>query len=255
MGRNYEWRILLAALGADENLLSAPTSLGFDLAINDKDDDGFSWVSWGGGIAKTGRVANVGDLIISTPETRQGTGYAFGLGVDEVDGRRQIGHGGGDAGFRTYVARFPEERLAGAIFSNLASFDAYGAAMRAVDIVRDEGGEQMALLGYQLPQDEVVALPPAGTAEAESALPDSVLADYLGIYFIEELQTRYTIVARDGQLVAVHPRHSDDNLTPVEPDHFAGSHWWFASCALLAMKVDGFRLSGGRVRNLRFVRQ
>ena len=35
--------------------------------------------------------------------------YAFGLRIDNYKGWRRIGHGGWDAGFKTYAVRFPEK--------------------------------------------------------------------------------------------------------------------------------------------------
>jgi len=37
--------------------------------------------------------------------------YAFGLSIDTYKGWKRIGHGGGDARFRTYAVRFPEKIL------------------------------------------------------------------------------------------------------------------------------------------------
>lgn len=44
--------------------------------------------------------------------------YAFALNIGKFKGWKQIGHGGGDAGFRTYASRFPEKGLAIVVFSN-----------------------------------------------------------------------------------------------------------------------------------------
>jgi len=44
--------------------------------------------------------------------------YAFGITIGKYKGWKQIGHGGGDAGFRTYACRFPEKGLGIVVFSN-----------------------------------------------------------------------------------------------------------------------------------------
>jgi hypothetical protein len=47
--------------------------------------------------------------------------YAFAIAFDEYKGWKRIGHGGADAGFRTYACRFPEKNLGIVVFSNLGS--------------------------------------------------------------------------------------------------------------------------------------
>ncbi len=65
-------------------------------------------------------------------------GYAAGLGIGQHRGLSLIGHAGGDAGFRTYVGRFPDQGLAVAVFSNAASFNASQMALRAADVYLEE---------------------------------------------------------------------------------------------------------------------
>lgn len=47
--------------------------------------------------------------------------YAYALNIGKYLGYQQIGHGGADAGYRSYACRFPETGLSIAIFSNLGS--------------------------------------------------------------------------------------------------------------------------------------
>jgi CubicO group peptidase (beta-lactamase class C family) len=44
--------------------------------------------------------------------------YAFAIFKDKFKGWDQIGHGGGDAGFRTYACRYPEKGIGIVVFSN-----------------------------------------------------------------------------------------------------------------------------------------
>ncbi|MBX7126814.1 MAG: beta-lactamase family protein [Cyclobacteriaceae bacterium] len=60
--------------------------------------------------------------------------YAFAIAIDTVDGHLRIGHGGADAGYRTYAVRFPEEKLDVVVFSNLAQFDPTALAMKVAEI-------------------------------------------------------------------------------------------------------------------------
>ena len=61
--------------------------------------------------------------------------YAFAINMDEYKGWKLIGHGGGDAGYRTYAGRFPEQQLGVIVFSNLASFNSYGMCMQVADFL------------------------------------------------------------------------------------------------------------------------
>ena len=61
--------------------------------------------------------------------------YAFAINIGEYKGSKEIGHGGGDAGFRTYATRFPEQQLGIVVFSNLSSFFSYGMAMQVADLL------------------------------------------------------------------------------------------------------------------------
>jgi CubicO group peptidase (beta-lactamase class C family) len=49
--------------------------------------------------------------------------YAYALTIDKFKGWEQIGHGGGDAGFRTYACRIPEKKLGLVVFSNSSIAD------------------------------------------------------------------------------------------------------------------------------------
>jgi CubicO group peptidase (beta-lactamase class C family) len=49
--------------------------------------------------------------------------YAYALTIEKFKGWEQIGHGGGDAGFRTYACRFPEKKLGMVVFSNSSMAD------------------------------------------------------------------------------------------------------------------------------------
>lgn len=61
--------------------------------------------------------------------------YAFAISIDEYKGWKRIGHGGSDAGYRTYACRFPEQQLGIIIFSNLSAFNPNGMAMQTADLL------------------------------------------------------------------------------------------------------------------------
>jgi hypothetical protein len=80
---------------------------------------------------------------------------------------------------------------------------------------------------------------------------------FAGTYYSDELGTTYKLVVKDRALVAEHRRHPDTLLVPTFTDRFAGESWWFRRVQFTrdgSGRVDGFRLTGSRVRDLRFVR-
>lgn len=80
---------------------------------------------------------------------------------------------------------------------------------------------------------------------------------YTGVYYSPELETLYRITVEEDGLLARHKRHGDLPLEAAGPDAFTGPRWFFRKLEFSrddAGEIEGFRLSGGRVRNLRFVR-
>src|SRR5688572_27627274 len=60
--------------------------------------------------------------------------YAFALSIGPYRGLNTIGHGGGDAGFRSFAFWFPEQRFGVVVLSNLGSFNPQQLAARIADI-------------------------------------------------------------------------------------------------------------------------
>lgn len=259
------------------------------------------------------------------------TGYAFGLSIGQRKGLRTVGHSGGDAGYRSYVVRFPEQDFAVVVLSNLATFDPGRLANQIADIYlagqlkpeqakpeepkRNEVPVDAAVLKsyegiYQFRpglavtvsvEDGHLMAQPQGEqkarafAESESrffvpgfnhpiefeksgdgkvehlvyrgtrakrVVPFSPtpekLSDFAGDYYSPELGATYTVAVEKGKLVAKHRRTGDVPLTPTFTDQFRGGQWYFRHVVFTRDergRVDGFRLSGGRVRNMRFDRQ
>ena len=61
-------------------------------------------------------------------------GGALGQFVGKYKGLNEIQHGGADAGYRTYLTRFPDENFSVVVFSNSAQFNSGGMAHKVVDI-------------------------------------------------------------------------------------------------------------------------
>jgi CubicO group peptidase (beta-lactamase class C family) len=261
--------------------------------------------------------------------------YAFGLVIGKYRGLQTVSHSGGDAGYRSHVLRFPEQKFAVAILSNLGTINPSSLAQQVADIyLADKLAPQApkakpvertaikvdpavldAYVGKFLAEpgllititkenDHLMAQP-SGQPKAElfpesetkffvkmvdaqvtfqpdekkqvkelvltmggqnrtakrvetASLSSSQLAEYSGNYYSPELGTTYTIVIQKDQLIAQHRRHNDVSLFLVDTDRFSGSEWFFQQVRFTRDKdnrVIGFRLTGGRVRNMRFDKQ
>jgi CubicO group peptidase (beta-lactamase class C family) len=258
--------------------------------------------------------------------------YALGLEIGDYKGLKSVAHGGGDAGYRTYIMRIPEQRFAVAVLSNLGSFNPGMLAQQVSDIYladkfppavpKPPPVERVpakvdpkiydAYVGrYRFPEGLLITITkendrlwgqPAGSSRAE-LFPESEtkffaqvtdaqvsfqrdekgavnqmtlhqngrdlvgkraepvsfstekLKEYTGDYYSDELGTSYTIAIQEDGLVAQHRRHSDIKLMPVDADNFSGAQWFFQRVRFTRDKdghVTGFRLTGSRVRNMRF---
>ncbi len=177
-------------------------------------------------------------------------GYAFALHVGQYRGTEVIGHGGADAGFRSYVGRYPGRNFAVILLSNLSSIAPQRIAHSIADIFLDD-----------VLEPAEVRVESTGSSEKQNEgykpTPDQLL-HYTGKYYSDELGTYYTIELRDDKLIATHRRHSDIELTPIINNRFSGNQRWFRTVEFVTDRrnnVEGFRLSGGRVRNVWFEKQ
>ena len=61
--------------------------------------------------------------------------YAFGLRLDDYNGRRRVQHGGAMFGYRAQLSRFPDAKLTIAVLCNLASANPGKRATKVADII------------------------------------------------------------------------------------------------------------------------
>jgi CubicO group peptidase (beta-lactamase class C family) len=264
--------------------------------------------------------------VLTTGETIP---YALGISVGKYRGERVLRHGGGDAGYRSFVAWYPGRALGVAVVSNHSSFNSGGIANQVaavflpddakpadtpartyitlepaalarfaghyhiagitLEIDVKDGKLMVAPPGapaielkpiaatrfYVEPMQADVEFTPAGasgmtvklTQPGGSASGDRYVFaaydpkdedQYLGAWWSEELETQYTILRKDGKLVATHVHHGDIALRPVEKDRLGASSWFAPDVNFLrdsSGKIVAMTLGGGRVTAIRFVRR
>lgn len=114
-------------------------------------------------------------------------GGALGQFVGKYKGLNEIQHGGADAGYRTYLTRFPDENFSVVVFSNSAQFNSGGMAHKVVDIyLKDKLKE--APKKKEEPKEEK----PAEKVE----ITPKTMATYVGKY---ELQPGFVITINETE--------------------------------------------------------
>jgi CubicO group peptidase (beta-lactamase class C family) len=68
--------------------------------------------------------------------------YAFAVVHGLHKGWKMIGHGGSDAGFRTFAGRFPEANMGIIVFSNLGNFNPRGMVTQIADLLLDDNSQE-----------------------------------------------------------------------------------------------------------------
>jgi CubicO group peptidase (beta-lactamase class C family) len=176
--------------------------------------------------------------------------YAFGQVVNKFKGLKSIGHSGGDAGYRSFLLRFPEEDLNIAVLSNLASFGTHALSYQIAELY---------LAGKLKEDKKKEAAPPAQAPAQPSFDVASVnLRDYQGTFYSDELKTYYEFEVKNDTLIAHHPRHSDFAMRAVKKDGFRADAWWMGNIDFTrdgSGRIRGMKANNGRVTNLEFVKE
>lgn len=176
--------------------------------------------------------------------------YALGQAVGHYKGLKRISHGGADAGYRTYLARFPDQNFSVMVFSNLADFDPVTIGMKVADFyLKEDFPEKF--------KNHSTSNRGPKKNKYPSRKKDVTLEDYIGDFYSEELHTTYTFKIKRDMLVAEHPRHNDIKLTHRNQDIFGSKTWFFGEIEFTRdtnNQVNGCKISSGRVRNLRFTK-
>ncbi len=128
------------------------------------------------------------DQLHTTGTLRDGKSieYAFGLMISQYKGYKVVSHGGGWAGYRSEMMRFPEQHLTVICLTNLGSVYPTGLAEKVADICL-EGTTRTVEISIEEPQAALQA-PPAIKAE-----------DFTGVY--QNKRQTFHILVKDGTLL------------------------------------------------------
>lgn len=170
-------------------------------------------------------------------------GGALGQFVGKYKDLNEIQHGGADAGYRSYLTRFPDQNFSVAVFSNDASFSPGSIAHKIVDIYLKDFIKKGS-------KENAVA---AQNTIGKITLDKETITAYLGDY---ELQPGFiiSITEDNGQLFAKASGQEIVSLIPLSQNKFKVSvveaEITFNTIDTENKKAESFKLEqGGQIMN------
>ena len=118
--------------------------------------------------------------------------YALGQSVETYKGLKLISHGGSDAGYRTYLGRFPDQRFDVVVLSNNAAFDPGGIAMKIADIYLEGQLEEVQ-------EEDTEAMEASAGVEIDA----DTLKAYAGDYISDDGTVFSILLQEDGLAITV----------------------------------------------------
>ena len=175
--------------------------------------------------------------------------YASGLVIGALEGSREIGHTGSTAGYRAFLARYPDQQLAVAVLCN------------AGNVNPGQVGRRVARLG--LGARAAAAAPTSGSqqppaprrAPEPTVLPRAALEALAGEFYSPDAEVTFT-VAVDGEHLLLHRRPAGRiELTHLGEELFAaGSLGRIRFIRDATGNVSQLSVQQARVYDLRFDR-
>jgi CubicO group peptidase (beta-lactamase class C family) len=125
--------------------------------------------------------------------------YGYGWGIDTIEGKRNVGHGGGIHGFVTNISRVPEDDICIVLLSNASDNSLQDITKSIFSVLYNKP--------YELPKRRTVI-----------AVTQEKLKDYIGEYEIRP--TLHVVISiKDGELLAS-PTGQKPNFLYAEKEDF-----------------------------------
>jgi CubicO group peptidase (beta-lactamase class C family) len=126
--------------------------------------------------------------------------YGYGWGIDSIEGKRRVGHGGGIPGFITNISRVPEDDVCIILLSNASNQKISDITQSIYAILYNKP--------YELPRERKIIM-----------LPEETLKQYEGEY---EIKPGFTVVMteKDGEITATPTGQSTKTLHAEREDFF-----------------------------------
>ncbi len=172
--------------------------------------------------------------------------YALGLGIGKYRGVREVSHSGATAGYRAYLARYPDQHVSIAVLCNASTAVPTEYVYKMADMY----------LGDAV-KNAPVATPAAPRARPQDSFHPSAadLAVFAGAYTSDEADTTLNVVVQGDSLMLKRRPDSTTRLRPTVPDTFSAEPLGSVKFIRDAEgRVTGMSISRDRVFDLRFTR-
>lgn len=126
--------------------------------------------------------------------------YGYGWGIDSIEGKRKVGHGGGIHGFVTNISRVPEDDVCIVLLSNASDNSLQDITRNILNVLYNKP--------YELPKKRTAI-----------AVSQEKLKDYIGEYEIRP-NLHVVISIKDGELLASPTGQTPDFLYAEKEDFF-----------------------------------
>jgi CubicO group peptidase (beta-lactamase class C family) len=170
--------------------------------------------------------------------------HAKGQFTRNYRGLDLLNHSGHDAGFRTFLLRFPAKRLSIILLSNDEHIEIFKNAFEIAGLyLKNDLKEKKAITATEIPKP--------------TEKFTNNLNDFEGEYFSEELATTYFVKVKEGKLIASHRRLRDIALTEAGTDKFSGTNTFQIEVGFVRdgkKSVTGFKVSNFGAKNVMFTK-
>ncbi|GMN07707.1 hypothetical protein MTsPCn5_30960 [Croceitalea sp. MTPC5] len=184
-----------------------------------------------------------GEAVVYRQTQKDTLYHAKGQLIWNHKGHRLMSHGGHDAGFRAFLARFPDDGLTIITLSNDEHYDILKKGFEIADTYLNEERSK---------KENQDLLP---KSKSTTAFKNNI-KEFMGSYASEELKTTYEVLYENDALVLKHHRLGHMKLAQQGEATFTGSNYFNFQLTFLKEKgkVTGFSISNFGVKNLMFAK-
>ena len=125
--------------------------------------------------------------------------YGYGWGIDSLEGKRRVGHGGGIHGFTTNISRLPEDDVCIVLLSNASDQTLEEITSTIFNVLYNKP--------YELPKERTII-----------KIPEETLKQYIGEYEVRP-DLHVVMSIKEGDLIAL-PRGQSELVIHAEKEDF-----------------------------------
>lgn len=173
--------------------------------------------------------------------------HAKGQFIRNYKGLTVYNHTGSDAGFKSFLGRFQDNRFSIILLSNDENFVSYKAGLDIAEIY----------LSDQFKKRAPVTEPEKKAEEKPKYVSATNLKDFEGQFENTDLSSIFTLKVINGKLIMTHNRLSDVVLTETEKDKFTGAITFSVEVSFQRNKkgnITGLSITNFGATNVKFTK-